>query len=187
MVVLIAAIGVSGSGKTTTLEFLISSLTKQGYKVGAIKHIHQENFTIDKEGTNTWRFSKAGSKIAVAFSPQEVAIIKKTEASTEELERVIEQLKAEQLDIIFIEGFHAYISKQPSIIKIVTAKTPEDLAKTLEMSVAPVVAVTGLVAKNKPAQSQIPIIDLPSEEDKLLDIIKKHLTQASNKPKPQAN
>ena len=67
MVVVIAAVGVSGSGKTTTLEYLISHLSNEGYRVGAIKHIHRESFTIDKEGTNTWRFSKAGSKITVAI------------------------------------------------------------------------------------------------------------------------
>ena len=69
MVIVIAAIGISGSGKTTTLEYLISHLTSEGYRVGAIKHIHREGFTIDKEGTNTWRFTKAGSKITVAISP----------------------------------------------------------------------------------------------------------------------
>ena len=78
MATLIAAVGISGSGKTTTFEYLISKLTSEGYKVGAIKHIHREGFTIDREGTNTWRFTKAGSKITVAFSPEEIAIIKKT-------------------------------------------------------------------------------------------------------------
>ena len=78
MVVVIAAVGISGSGKTTTLEYLISQLSSEGYRVGAIKHIHREGFTIDKEGTNTWRFSKAGSKITVAISPEEIAIIEKT-------------------------------------------------------------------------------------------------------------
>ena len=37
MVVVIAAVGISGSGKTTTLEYLIAHLSSEGYKVGAIK------------------------------------------------------------------------------------------------------------------------------------------------------
>jgi molybdopterin-guanine dinucleotide biosynthesis protein MobB len=95
MVVVIAAVGISGSGKTTTLEYLISHLSSEGYKVGAIKHIHRENFTIDKEGTNTWRFSKAGSKITVAISPEEIAIIEKTNNSLNDLDKVIKFLENE--------------------------------------------------------------------------------------------
>lgn len=176
MVVLIAAVGISGSGKTTTLEFLISNFTKNGYKVGAIKHIHRENFTIDKEGTNTWRFSQAGSKITVAISPDEIATIEKTKASLENLDKVIKHLKNEQLDIIFIEGFHSHISKRPDIAKIITAKTNEDLVKTLSNSVPPILAITGLIAKNKPQVTKIPLLDLPNEGTQLLEIVKKHIT-----------
>ncbi|MCW3994774.1 MAG: molybdopterin-guanine dinucleotide biosynthesis protein B [Candidatus Bathyarchaeota archaeon] len=175
VVVLMAAVGISGSGKTTTLEFLVSRLSVMGFKVGVIKHIHRENFTIDREGSNTWRFSRAGSKITVAFSPKEIAIIKNKKTTTEDLEWVIEQLKTEQLDIIFIEGFHGYIQKRPDVAKIVTAKTQEDLARTLEMTVPPVVAICGLVTKSKPEQTDIPYVDLPDEGDKLLELVKRRL------------
>jgi len=176
MVVLIAAVGISGSGKTTTIEFLISNFTKNGYRVGAIKHIHRENFTIDKEGSNTWRFSQAGSKITVAISPDEIATIEKTKASLENLDKVIKQLENEQLDIIFIEGFHSYISKRPDIAKIITAKTNEDLVKTISNSVPPILAITGIIAKNKPQVTKIPLLDLPNEGTQLLDIVKNHIT-----------
>lgn len=174
MVVLIAAVGISGSGKTTTLEYLISDLTSEGYKVGAIKHIHRENFTIDREGTNTWRFSKAGSKVTVAISPEEIAIIKKTNSSLNDLDKIIKQLEDEQIEIIFIEGFHGFISKRSDILKIVTAKTPEDLKRTLKESVPPILAITGLIAKNKPLSSGIPYINLPDEGPQLLQLVKNH-------------
>lgn len=175
MVVVIAAVGISGSGKTTTLEYLISHLSSEGYRVGAIKHIHREGFTIDKEGTNTWRFSKAGSKITVAISPEEIAIIEKTNASLNDLDKVIKLLESEKLDIIFIEGFHSFISKRPEILKIITAKVSEDLEKTLKESVPPILAITGLIAKNKPQTNKIPYINLPEEVDKLLELVKNHL------------
>jgi molybdopterin-guanine dinucleotide biosynthesis protein B len=180
MVVLIAAVGISGSGKTTTVEYLISQLTSEDYKVGAIKHIHRENFTIDREGTNTWRFSKAGSKVTVAISPEEIAIIKKTNASLNDLDKVIQQLENEQLDIVFIEGFHGVISKRPDILKIVTAKNAEDLDRTLKETVPPILAITGLVAKNKPPSSEIPYINLPDEGAQLLELVKKHLVTRKN-------
>lgn len=175
MVVLIATIGISGSGKTTTIEYLISKLTAEGFQVGAIKHIHRENFTIDKEGTNTWRFSKAGSKVTVAISPEEIATIEKTNAALNDLDRIIKELKNKQLDVVFIEGFHGFISKRSDVLKIVTAKTTEDLNKTLSESVPPVLAITGLIAKTKSPPSEVPYINLPDEGPKLLDLVKEHL------------
>ena len=177
MVLVFAAVGVSGSGKTTTLEYLISRLTKEGYKVGAIKHIHRENFTIDREGSNTWRFSKAGSKVTVAISPEEIAIIKKTSNALNSLNQIIDMLEKEQLDIVFIEGFHSAISKRPDIIKVLTAKSSEDLKKTLDGTVQPIIAITGLVAKNKSntSEREIPFIDLPQDGEKLIKLVKGYL------------
>ncbi len=177
MVTLFAAVGVSGSGKTTTIEYLISKFTKEGYKVGAIKHIHRENFTIDKEGTNTWRFSKAGSQITVAISPEEIAIVKKTKGALNNLDEIIEMLKKEKLDIIFIEGFHSAISKRADILKVVTAKDEEDLEKTLDQTIQPILAIAGLVAKNKPNHDMqgIPFIDLPQDGEQLTEKIKRNL------------
>ena len=175
MVVVIAAVGISGSGKTTTLEYLISHLSSEGYRVGAIKHIHREGFTIDKEGTNTWRFSKAGAKITVAISPEEIAIIEKTNDPLNDLDKILKLLESEKLNIIFIEGFHSFISKRPDILKIITAKDPEDLEKTLKESVPPILAITGVIAKNKPQTNTVPYINLPDEADKLLQLVKNHL------------
>jgi molybdopterin-guanine dinucleotide biosynthesis protein B len=180
MVTLIAAIGKSGSGKTTTLEYLISQLTSKGYKVGAIKHIHREGFTIDKEGTNTWRFTKAGSKITVAFSPEEIAIIKKTKVSMDDFDKVVKLLENEQLDVIFIEGFKGSISKRPDVIKIITATNADDLATTMKETVPPLLAITGIIAKNKPSTSEIPFINLPDEGSKLIDLVKNHLAAKQN-------
>lgn len=175
MVVVIAAIGVSGSGKTTTVEYLISALSKMGYRVGAVKHIHREGFTIDQEGKNTWRFSQAGAKITVAISPEEIAIIEKTNAALNDLDKIVKYLENEKIDVVFIEGFHSFISKRPKIIKIITSKTPEDLEKTLKEAVPPILAITGLIAKNKPQTSKIPYIDLPEEGPKLLELVKQYL------------
>jgi molybdopterin-guanine dinucleotide biosynthesis adapter protein len=186
MVLTIAAIGVSGSGKTTTLEYLISKLSTEGYKVGAIKHIHREGFTIDKEGTNTWRFSKAGSKITVAISPEEIAIIEKTDHALKDFDKIITYLENEKLDVVFVEGFHDYISKRPEILKIITAKDPIDLAKTLKESVPPVLAITGLIARKKQPPNKIPLINLPNEADKLLAMVKTYL-EAPKHSKHQEN
>ncbi len=184
MVLVIAAVGTSGSGKTTTLEYLISHLSAEGYKIGSVKHVHHEGFTMDKEGTNTWRYAKAGAKVIVAISPEEIAILKKTDAALNDLDQVIGLLEREQLDIIFIEGFHRLIAKRTDIPKIITAENEDNLKRTLEGTAEPILAVTGAISQRKPKTSglKIPIINLNTEGEQLLRLVKKYAKNKPNQP-----
>jgi molybdopterin-guanine dinucleotide biosynthesis adapter protein len=177
MVLVVAAVGVSGSGKTVTLEYLISRLSSEGFRVGSIKHVHHEGFTMDKEGTNTWRYAQAGAKVIVAISPEEIDIIKKTETALNDLDQVISLLEKEKLDIVFIEGFHSLIAKREDIPKIVTAKDIEGLKQTLQGTLAPVLAITGLVAMNTSLRCfvGVPFVKVPSEGNLLIQLIKSQL------------
>lgn len=181
MVFVIASVGTSGSGKTTIIEYLIKHLSAEGYKIGAIKHVHREGFTIDKEGTNTWRYAKAGSKLIVAISPEEIAVIKKTDTALNDLDQVIELLEREKLDIIFIEGFHSLIAQRTDILKIITAKDDANLKSTMGGTAEPILAITGVITKNKLSQFdlKIPIINLSTDGEQLLKLLKKYL---KNKP-----
>ncbi|MDR0318844.1 MAG: molybdopterin-guanine dinucleotide biosynthesis protein B, partial [Nitrososphaerota archaeon] len=96
MVLVVAAIGRSGSGKTVTIEYLIKQFSVENYRVGAVKHIHHEGFTIDTEGKNTWRYANAGARVIVAVSPDEMAIIKKVRQEEGSFEKVIDALKKEE-------------------------------------------------------------------------------------------
>jgi molybdopterin-guanine dinucleotide biosynthesis adapter protein len=184
MVLVIAAVGVSGSGKTVTLEYLISHLSAEGYQIGSIKHVHHKGFTMDKEGTNTWRYAKAGSKVIVAISPEEVAIIKRTEMALNDLDQMTALLERETLDIVFIEGFHGLIAKRPDVPKIITAKNFEGLEETLRGTVEPIIAITGVAAKDAATTTygKIPIIKIPEEGQRLIDLVKKQLEKASINP-----
>jgi molybdopterin-guanine dinucleotide biosynthesis protein MobB len=183
-VLVIAAVGVSGSGKTVTLEYLISHLSSEGLQIGSIKHVHHKGFTMDKEGTNTWRYAKAGAKVIVAISPEEVDIIKKTEMALNDLDQVIALLENEKLDIVFIEGFHSLIAKRPDVPKIITAKNQEGLEETLQGTVEPVIAVTGIVAKDAASTmfGAIPIIKIPEDGQKLIALVKEQLAKSARKP-----
>jgi molybdopterin-guanine dinucleotide biosynthesis protein B len=176
---LIAAVGTSGSGKTTTIEYLISQFTNDGYKVGSIKHIYHKGFSFDKEGTNTWRFAKAGSEVTVAVSSDEMVIIKKRKSATNDLDQIIELLEKEKLDIIFIEGFHNIVAKRKDILKIVTAKDIDSLKRTLEGTVEPILAITGQVAESGTRIDglKVPLIEIPSEGKQLLKFIERYLTK----------
>jgi molybdopterin-guanine dinucleotide biosynthesis protein B len=189
-VLVIAAVGVSGSGKTVTLEYLISHLSAEGYKIGSIKHVHHKGFTMDKEGTNTWRYAKAGSKVIVAISPEEIDIIKKTEMALKDLDEILALLEQEKIDIVFIEGFHSLIAKRKDVPKIITAKDQNGLEQTLEGTVQPIMAITGIVAQNSsnPTYTNIPVIRVPEDGQKLIELVKKQLENKPSKPsKKQVN
>lgn len=178
-VLLVAAVGQSGSGKTTTIEYLISRFSDEGYSVGAIKHIHHKDFSMDREGTNTWRYAAAGSKVVVAISPQEIDIIKKTQRELNDLDKILGLLEKENLDLVFIEGFHNLIAKRTDILKIITAKDQADLERTLQGTNPPVLAATGKVADNASEKcfSEIPIFNVTKDGEKLVNLIRSRLDE----------
>ena len=137
---------------------------------------------MDKEGTNTWRYAKAGSKVIVAISPEEVTIIKKTEISLEDLDQMTNLLKDEKLDIVFVEGFHSLIAKRQDVLKIITAKDEEGLKQTLEGTVEPILAVTGIVAKilETTTYQTIPVIKVPEEGHRLVELVKAELKKKNS-------
>jgi len=185
MVSVIAVIGSSGSGKTTTIEYLISCFSKNGFKIGSIKRVHHPEFSIDTVGKDTWRHTQAGAIVTVSVAPKEIAIIKKTDASLHDLDKIINLLNEEKLDIIFLEGLHSLVAKRGDIPKIITAKDSEDLKRTLDGTAPPILAVTGLVAKKKFKMRvlKIPIINLHNEGDSLLKLVKNHIDGKSSRVK----
>jgi molybdopterin-guanine dinucleotide biosynthesis protein MobB len=172
-VLVLAVVGTSGSGKTTVIEYLISHFSSEGYSIGAIKHIHHDNFSIDKENTNTWRYAHAGSQVVVAISPHEIDVIKKTERELKDLDKILGLLEKENLDVVFIEGFHGLIAKRKDIPKIVTAKDQAELQRTLKGTMPPIIAASGVVAHkdDECCFEEIPLIRVPHEGRKLIALI----------------
>jgi molybdopterin-guanine dinucleotide biosynthesis protein MobB len=129
---------------------------------------------MDREGTNTWRYAAAGSKVVVAISPQEIDIIKKTTRELNDLNKILDLLEKENLDIVFIEGFHNLIAKRSDILKIVTAKDLADLERTLQGTVPPVIAATGVVSDQTSEEcfGEVPIIKVPKDGEKLVRLIR---------------
>ena len=95
--------GKSNSGKTTLVEKLITALKEKGYKVASAKNIHVENFSMDSEGKDTWRHSKAGAEVVVANSEDEVTFIVNNGLAPKDVCGIL-QIIAEP-DIIIVEGF----------------------------------------------------------------------------------
>ena len=100
MVPLISIVGKSNSGKTTFIENFIPVLKARGFKVGVIKHAHQ-NFEIEKKKKDSWRHKKAGANMVMISSPGKIALIKDEE--TEKLDNLIKYFS--DMDIILCEGY----------------------------------------------------------------------------------
>ena len=95
---IIGIAGWSGSGKTTLVEGLVD-IFKNNYnlKVCAIKHAHK-NFTIDQEGKDSFRFSKAGAERVIVSSINQWTIINKVQ----EEESIENLLKLNEYNSILI-------------------------------------------------------------------------------------
>lgn len=181
--IIIAVVGDSGAGKTTTIEYLISNLAREGFKVGSIKHIHPSNFTIDTQGKDTWRYAQAGAKTIVAIATKELVIIRKTETPSNDLDQIVSLLDKDKLDVIFLEGMHELVAKRKDIPKIIASKNPEDLKRTLSETSSPILAITGLITKKKPKtrDSNVPFIDLQNEGKQLLEMIRNQIERLKKK------
>jgi molybdopterin-guanine dinucleotide biosynthesis protein MobB len=158
---------------------LVSRLASEGYRIGALKHIYHKGFKIDQEGTNTWRYTNAGSKVTAAVSTEQIVVIKKAEAPLNSLEEVIGLLGGEQLDIIVVEGFRNLVEKREDVLKIITAKDADELERTLEETAQPILAVSGVIAQRELGNMQgIPVINVPADGVRLLRLVEEHLKKS---------
>jgi molybdopterin-guanine dinucleotide biosynthesis protein MobB len=170
-------VGRSGSGKTTTIAYLTEHLTRLGFRVGVVKHVHQEGFTFDTKGKNTWRHAEAGACIVIGVAPNELATFKRTENETP-FEQLFDAFQRENLDIVLVEGFSHALSTKHSY-KIVTAKTAKELRQVLAKNGPPILAITGLIASSRVSKKlrkrSTPILDITKNGSTLTSIIRRLL------------
>lgn len=138
-------IGYSGSGKTTYLEKLIRELKYRGIKIAVLKH-DSHDFEIDKEGKDTWKFTKAGADIVSISSGKKMArICNSNEEFT--LEKIIESIN--DVDLIITEGYRA--GKAPKIGVLREASGNE-----LSVNIKDLIALV----TDKKLESDIPMFNL---------------------------
>lgn len=166
MIPVIVIVGPSKSGKTTLIEYLISNLSRDGLRVGTIKHVHHSSFSIDVKAKDTWRHSQAGAQIVACVAPKEIAVIKKRGLSYLSLEEILELINKERLDLILLEGFHSLVAKKPDIYKILMAKNEADLKQLGKGTVEPILAM-------------IVVSDLKTEKGRILELVKKEVLRLS--------
>jgi molybdopterin-guanine dinucleotide biosynthesis protein B len=154
---LFSVIGISLTGKTTTIENIIKELKKRRYSVGSVKEIHFEDFAIDEEGTNTYRHSKAGAEPVTARGYYETDILYKERLSLEKI------LKNYAQDYVILEGV-----EDGNFPKIITAKNKDEIEQKMDDMVF---AISGKISEELDQYKGIPVIDGISESEKLVNLI----------------
>jgi len=175
---IIAVIGSRQSGKTTAIETIIKGLTKKGRKIAAIKHIPEEDFTMDTEQKDTWRYTKSGAQVVASIAPHEIAIIRKvdtTKLSLDQITRICEN----NFDLLILEGFRKLVEKDSTVQKIVAAKTTEEMLNASKRY-KPILAFVGPLP-SQATKLRIPYINPFREPDKLVNLVNERLEDSAKR------
>lgn len=98
---------VKDSGKTGLIIRLINEFIKEDYSVAVIKH-DGHDYSMDHEGTDTYRFREAGALYSAIFSDTQFSVNGRRKSSVWEM-----IARCEDADVIIIEGM-----KESSLPKI---------------------------------------------------------------------
>lgn len=153
----ISVIGISKTGKTTTIEKIIQELIKRGYSVGSIKDIHFHAFKMDVEGTNTDRHRKAGASLVTARGEHETDILYQEKLSINEI------LSFYNHDFVIMEGV-----RDSSVPKIVTASSVDAIEDRFDDTVF---AISGVVSEEISEYKGLPAISALTHIERLVDLI----------------
>ncbi len=176
---IIAVFGYKKSGKTKIIEKAILNLSKKGFKIAVIKHIHDRNFNLDVEGKDTWRFTESGAKITVGASDLKIVMVERLNGKLD-LRKTLDYLKNSDLDVIFLEGFKSIYSKDKNIYKIIMARNMDELRELYELASPPIIAISGNVAENTREFKGIPVLDLRKDISEITKLIEKVIERNKN-------
>jgi molybdopterin-guanine dinucleotide biosynthesis protein MobB len=166
---IIAIVGGKKSGKTTAIELLTRELVGRGCRVAAVKHIPEPNFTIDREGKDTWKYAQAGASTIVAVSDGEIATIEKVKSTSLPLKKILQ--KCRDADVVFLEGFRDLVVDDSRIDKILIVSSSEEFEKDIR-TFHPVIAITGPFHARARGRG-IPFVDVTRNLEKLADLIER--------------
>jgi molybdopterin-guanine dinucleotide biosynthesis protein B len=149
--------GYHKTGKTTLVVNLMEELKKRGKKVVSIKDIHNENFSMDKEGSDSFKHLQANGETVIARGLYQTYQIWKHRLSLNEM---LARLDA---DFVIVEGM-----KSAALPRILCAETEEQLVELFDESVF---IVSGKIAENLNNFQNIPVFHSSREIEKIADLV----------------
>ncbi len=99
-----SVVGWKDSGKTTLVAALVAEISQRGLKVSTIKHAHHE-FSIDQEGTDSFKHRLAGASEVALVSSKRWALMHEIRFSGEEPSLNTMLSKLAPCDLVIVEGY----------------------------------------------------------------------------------
>ncbi|MTI94395.1 MAG: molybdopterin-guanine dinucleotide biosynthesis protein [Firmicutes bacterium] len=154
----ISVTGITGSGKTTTVETIISGLRRQRYSVGSVKDIHFEKFAIDTPGSNTDRHRSAGAQLVTARGMQETDVLFPGKLPIQKI------LSFYEHDWVVLEGV-----RDANVPRIICAHDEEGIEQQLD---AYVIGIAGVIANRIDSEYKgLPVFNVLRESEQLLKFV----------------
>jgi len=155
---ILSVCGISGSGKTTTIEYIIRELTGRGYKVGSVKEIHFQGFTMDPNpASNTNRHRNAGAQLVCARGLTETNLLFPGKLP---MQKILE-FYAQDYDYVVLEGV-----TDICVPTISTACSQADLNPN-----DTTFCISGVISATIESHNGIPAINALTDIAKLVDLI----------------
>ena len=160
---LVAVVGTKKSGKTTVIERLLGALRQRDLRVGTLKLIHHEGFTIHAEGRDTARHWEAGADFSIALAPGETALVRRTDGDHDTMAD-IEGIVPADADVLLCEGL---VLGGDDVRSVVCSRTGEEARTHLGQlpEGATPVAVSGIVGAEGGEEGidGLPVLDATAE------------------------
>ena len=119
---IIGVVGWKDTGKTTLIEKLVKEFNNRSLTVSTIKHSHH-NFSVDRQGTDSFRHFNAGTKETILASEQKwIKFSRQTSNPKLNLPYLIEQIIP--VDIVIVEGFKDSDHKKVEVIDSMSSRKP---------------------------------------------------------------
>ncbi|MEN6309975.1 MAG: molybdopterin-guanine dinucleotide biosynthesis protein B [Acidobacteriota bacterium] len=155
---IVAAVGLSETGKTLLLTGLIGEFKRRGLRTIAVKHC-AHGFMLDTEGKDTWKYAQAGADGVAMVSSEEWAVIER--AADVDMRSLALRMFA-GADVVLIEGG----KDAPGIRKIEVLRSGvSDVVRTPPEELLAVVSDAGA-----PAGTSVPVFTL-SQRVEICDLI----------------
>ena len=149
--------GYHHTGKTTVTVELIKNLKERGFTVTSIKDIHNENFTMEKEGSNSWKHAQASGDTVIARGISETYQIWNRQLSLNEM---LSNLKS---DFVVVEGM-----KNVALPRIICAKDEEQLEELIDGTVF---AISGIYANDHDKYKDFKTFNSKNQMNELTDLV----------------
>ena len=155
----------SGTGKTSLVEALVALLKAKGYRVGTVKHSGHDA-AMDREGSDSWRFRRAGSDVTVLAAKRQLAVLLAVEQPS--IDDAVRYASA-GTDIVLVEGYKEVAVPK---IEIFRSKCADGLFSRRDGFEDPYLIA---VASDIPLDMDVPVLDLNDPDEVCEFVIERFL------------